>query len=73
MCLKCERFCISKLQRFESFFLIVVTVVVLGVCVCLCVGFCRHVHLDPDVRRVHRGTRKLRSEATASFACLECH
>ena len=34
---------------------IVVTVVVLRVCVCLLVGFCRHVHLDPDVR-VHRYT-----------------
>ena len=38
-------------------FIIVVTMVVLRVCVCVPVRsfFCRHVHLDPDVR-VHRGT-----------------
>ena len=36
-------------------FIIVITVVVPRVCVCLFVVFCRHVHLDPDVR-VHRGT-----------------
>ena len=36
-------------------FIIVVTVVVPRVCVCLFVVFCRHVHLDPDVR-VHRCT-----------------
>ena len=31
-------------------FIIVVTVVVPRVSVCLFVVFCRHVHLDPDVR-----------------------
>ena len=56
-----ERFCISTVYIIRmSFsasnnFIIVITVVVLRVCVCLFVVFCRHVHLDPDVR-VHRGT-----------------
>ena len=56
-----EQFCISTVYIIRmSFsasnnFIIVVTVVVPRVCVCLFVVFCRHVHLDPDVR-VHRGT-----------------
>ena len=57
------------------------------VCVCVCLSvclfvvFCHHAHLDPKIYRyiwVHSDTEKtfitmLRSEATASFACLECH
>ena len=56
-----EQFCISTVYIIRmSFsasnnFIIVVTVVVPRVCVCLFVVFCRHVHLDPDVR-VHHGT-----------------
>ena len=51
-----ERFCISTVYIIRmSFsasnnFIIVITVVVPRVCVCLFVGFCRYVHLDPDVR-----------------------
>ena len=50
---------LSMITRMSSStsnnFIIVVTVVVPRVCVCLFVVFCRHVHLDSDVR-VHRDT-----------------
>ena len=56
-----EQFCISTVYIIRMSFsasnnlIIVVTVVVPRVCECLFVVFCRHLHLDPDVR-VHRGT-----------------
>ena len=62
-----EQFCISTVyiirmtfSASNNFIIIVVTVVVprrvcVCVCVCLFIVFCRHVHLDPNVR-VHRGT-----------------
>ena len=57
-----EQFYISTVYIIRMSFsasnnsIIVVTVVVPRVCVCLfVVFFCRHMHLDPDVR-VHRGT-----------------
>ena len=59
--LRVERFCISTVYIIRmSFsasnnFIIVITVVVPCVCVCLFVVFCRHLHLDPNIR-VHRGT-----------------
>ena len=50
------RYIISMSFSASNNFIIVVTAIVLRVCVCLfVVFFCRHVHLDPDVR-FHRGT-----------------
>ena len=53
-----EQFCISTVYIIHMSFSAsnnVVTVVVPRVCECLFVVFCRHLHLDPDVR-VHHGT-----------------
>ena len=51
-----KRYNLSMITRMSSSAsIIVVTVVVPRVCVCLFVVFCRHVHLDSDVR-VHGDT-----------------